>query len=337
MLPKRRCGTLWCLPGAATVCRESDRLILFAFRYVDNVASRYRAASSRRSGDSVGISFETRGPDQFLVVKHCFSKGRGCGSRCGEASPVTYGGLHDSAREERGSDSRLREAFEVTEFEETRMTTKGHTSSLVFRIVVRGSPFLLKIITRTDDPTRHYTCMKAVAEAGLAPHVWYTSIEDRISITDFVESAPFPAVDALVRIPTALRTLHALPPFPRVPNHYQHLMHVPNQQRGCRGRIHPKVSGGEHSAQRRKRGTLRPVRASGCGLPASRSGHGVESQRPVQAGQYPFRRTPRMAGGLGSCFPERSVCRPGGRCGCPNSGTFIGASGRARSTWRTTR
>ena len=80
----------------------------------------------------------------------------------------------------------LREAFGVTDFEDIRMITKGHTSSLVFRIVVRGSPFLLKIITRADDPTRHYSCMKAAAEAGLAPPVWYTSGEDRISITDLL-------------------------------------------------------------------------------------------------------------------------------------------------------
>jgi aminoglycoside phosphotransferase (APT) family kinase protein len=113
----------------------------------------------------------------------------------------------------------LREAFGVTEFEDIRMMTNGHTSSRVFRIVVRGSPFLLKIITRTDDPTRHYTCMKAAAKAGLAPHVWYTSIEDRISITDFVEAVPFPVADALVRIPAALHTLHALPRFSGVPNH----------------------------------------------------------------------------------------------------------------------
>ncbi len=33
--------------------------------------------------------------------------------------------------------------------------------------------------------------MKMAAEAGLAPRVWYTSIEDQISITDFVEEAPF--------------------------------------------------------------------------------------------------------------------------------------------------
>ena len=93
----------------------------------------------------------------------------------------------------------LREAFGVTAFEDIRMMTRGNATSRVFRIVVRGSPFLLKIIMRTDDPTRHYTCMKAAAEAGLAPRVWYTSIEDKICITDFVEEAPLPVTDALVR------------------------------------------------------------------------------------------------------------------------------------------
>jgi len=112
----------------------------------------------------------------------------------------------------------LLEAFGVTEFEDIRMMTKGNATSLVFRIVVRGSPFLLKITMRTDDPTRHYICMRAAAEAGLAPHVWYTNVEDKICITDFVEAAPFPVADALLRIPAALRKLHALPPFPGVPN-----------------------------------------------------------------------------------------------------------------------
>jgi aminoglycoside phosphotransferase (APT) family kinase protein len=113
----------------------------------------------------------------------------------------------------------LREAFGVTDLEEIRMITKGNSTNFVFRIVVRGSPFLLKIIMRTDDATRHYTNMKAAAEGGLAPHVWYTNAEDKISITDFVEAAPFPVADARVRIPATLRKLHALPPFPGVPNH----------------------------------------------------------------------------------------------------------------------
>jgi len=64
---------------------------------------------------------------------------------------------------------------------------------------------------------RHFTCMQAAAEAGLAPRVRYASAEDRICITDFVEAEPFPARDALHRVPTALRTLHALSPFPAAP------------------------------------------------------------------------------------------------------------------------
>ena len=117
----------------------------------------------------------------------------------------------------------LVEAFGVTEFEDIRRMTKGHNFVLVLRIVVRGSPFLLRIIMRPNamiGPEREIMCMKAAAEAGLAPHVWYTSIPDGICITDFVEEMPFPASEALVRMPAALRTLHALPPFPGVVHHF---------------------------------------------------------------------------------------------------------------------
>ncbi len=111
----------------------------------------------------------------------------------------------------------LREAFGVTEFEDISPMTGGHTSSLVFRIIVRGSPYVLKIIAHKDDPTRHYTSMKAAAAAGVAPRVWYTNIEHRISITDFVLAEPLSVPQALVRLPALLRTLHALPPFGRAP------------------------------------------------------------------------------------------------------------------------
>jgi hypothetical protein len=116
----------------------------------------------------------------------------------------------------------LREAFGVTEFEDIRMMTRGNTSALVFRIVVRGNAFLLKIIMRTNPfvgPVRQFTCMKAASEAGLAPRIWYTSVEDGISITDFVAEVPFPAPDALIRMPAVLRVLHALPPFPGCDDH----------------------------------------------------------------------------------------------------------------------
>ncbi len=113
----------------------------------------------------------------------------------------------------------LQEAFGVNEFEDIRMLTAGLSTALVFRIVVRGCPYLLRIITRTDvmnDPTRQFASMKSAAAAGLAPRVWYTSMEDRISITDFVQAQPFPTTEALALLPVILKTLHTLPPFPKM-------------------------------------------------------------------------------------------------------------------------
>ena len=111
----------------------------------------------------------------------------------------------------------LNEAFGVAVFDDIRELTERPGSNRAFRIVVRGSAYLLRINTRAGDMTRHFNCMQAAAEAGLAPGVRYTSADDRISITDFVEAVPFPATNALRLIPAALRTLHALPPFPVAP------------------------------------------------------------------------------------------------------------------------
>jgi hypothetical protein len=111
----------------------------------------------------------------------------------------------------------LEETFGVSEVEDMRDLTERPGSNRAFRISVRGSAYMLRINTRAGDMTRHFTCMQAAADAGLAPRVRYASAEDRISITDFVEAVPLPAADALARIPAALRMLHALPPFPGAP------------------------------------------------------------------------------------------------------------------------
>src|SRR5690242_11123733 len=111
----------------------------------------------------------------------------------------------------------LIEAFGVAEVEDICDLTERPGSNRVFRIAVRGSRYLLRINTRAGDMVRHFTCMQAAADASLAPRVHYANAEDRISITDFVAAVPFPARDALVRIPATLRTLHALPPFPVSP------------------------------------------------------------------------------------------------------------------------
>ncbi len=115
----------------------------------------------------------------------------------------------------------LSEAFGVTKADEIRRIPNGTFNKvMVYRIVVQGAAYLLRIILRTEDPTCHFTCMAAAAEAGLAPRVRYTSVEDRVSITDFVEGViPFPRSEALTRVPRLLRELQALPAFPGRASH----------------------------------------------------------------------------------------------------------------------
>ena len=116
----------------------------------------------------------------------------------------------------------LGEAFGVAEFEEIQTMSAGLSPALVFRMVVKGRPYLMRVVTDTDaavgpgrgDQTRHYRCMKSAAEAGIGPRVWYTNTEDRVSITDFVEARPLPRREALALLPSTLRRLHALTPFP---------------------------------------------------------------------------------------------------------------------------
>ncbi len=111
----------------------------------------------------------------------------------------------------------LNEAFGVSRFEDIRDLTERPGSNRAFRIIVRGTAYLLRINTRPGDMKRHFICMQAAADAGLAPRVRYANAEERISITDFVEPVPLSEPDALVRIPAALRILHALPAFPLSP------------------------------------------------------------------------------------------------------------------------
>jgi thiamine kinase-like enzyme len=116
----------------------------------------------------------------------------------------------------------LRHTFGVSEFEDISALTAGLSSALIFKIVVKGKPYLLRVITRTDamnDPTHWYDCMKTAADAGIAPHEWYTNTDDRVSITDFVKAKPFPLSEARVKLPALLKRLHSLPPFPHRVNY----------------------------------------------------------------------------------------------------------------------
>jgi hypothetical protein len=62
----------------------------------------------------------------------------------------------------------LKGGFGVTEFEDIRMMTAGLSPALVFRIVPRGCPYLLRVVKNTDatagprrgDQTHHFACVR---------------------------------------------------------------------------------------------------------------------------------------------------------------------------------
>ena len=112
-------------------------------------------------------------------------------------------------------------AFGVETYDAIEPLGAGLSTALLFRVEVHGQPYLLRVITRTDaraDPTRMFACMEAAADAGIAPRIWYESVEDRVLITDFIETKPFPD-DMAERMGAVLRTLHGLKPFPNILNY----------------------------------------------------------------------------------------------------------------------
>jgi hypothetical protein len=56
----------------------------------------------------------------------------------------------------------LKITFGTSEYQDIRQLTLGLSSALIFRIVVLGKPYLLRVIIRTDalgDPTHQINCL----------------------------------------------------------------------------------------------------------------------------------------------------------------------------------
>ena len=116
----------------------------------------------------------------------------------------------------------LDQTFHSTTIDHAEPLAAGLSTDLIYRITVKGSPCILRIMTRIDermDPARIFACMRAASGAGIAPPLRYSSPEDGITIIDFIDPVPFPASRALAHLPAILRKLHALPPFPEIVAH----------------------------------------------------------------------------------------------------------------------
>lgn len=124
-------------------------------------------------------------------------------------------------------DAALQAAFGAVAVDEIALLTGGLSTALVYKIVVNGAPYVLRIVMNVNafnDPARQYACMTAAADAGIAPRVLYASAEDALAITDYIESSPlssnFESREALLEAMAAtVRAIHATPLFPKLVNY----------------------------------------------------------------------------------------------------------------------
>jgi thiamine kinase-like enzyme len=122
----------------------------------------------------------------------------------------------------------LMTAFGRTDVESIELLTGGLSTALVYKIVVDGKPWVLRIIMNINpisDPARHYACMTAAARAGVAPAVLYTSVEDALAISEFIPSEPLRSYvrdlsdRMLVQLAEMIRTTQSITPlFPPLTN-----------------------------------------------------------------------------------------------------------------------
>jgi thiamine kinase-like enzyme len=121
----------------------------------------------------------------------------------------------------------LQQAFKTKTVESIVPLAGGLSSALVYKIVVHDKPYVLRLIMEINplsEPVRQYTCMKLAADAGVAPHVYYASTEDALSITEFIQTVPFAgnisSRDALlIELAKTIKRIHSTPLFPKLVNY----------------------------------------------------------------------------------------------------------------------
>lgn len=116
--------------------------------------------------------------------------------------------------------------FDHNEIEDIQLLTGGLSSALVYRIMIAGKNYLLRIVMCADemhDPQRQHICMGLAALANIAPHIYYSNDKDGLAITDFVQAQPlregFISKQALIiALGNTIKAIHTLPLFPKLVN-----------------------------------------------------------------------------------------------------------------------
>src|ERR1700709_945891 len=85
----------------------------------------------------------------------------------------------------------LRAAFGTATYDAATPVAGGRSGALIQRVVVAGRAYLVRVGGSPHaDAATEMANVRSAAEAGIAPKVWYTSVEDRTMITDFIERQP---------------------------------------------------------------------------------------------------------------------------------------------------
>ncbi len=120
----------------------------------------------------------------------------------------------------------LQTTFNTTKIDRISLLTGGLSSALVYKIVVAGRPYVLRLvmeINQLTDPARQYACMQTAATAGVTPAVHYASVADALAITGFIATTPLSThftapEDRLLIVVKTIKALHATPLFPKLVN-----------------------------------------------------------------------------------------------------------------------
>lgn len=127
-------------------------------------------------------------------------------------------------RQQAASDA-LRQAFGVdARLEDFQPLTGGMSGARVFRLRTRGRDHLLRLEREGADSHRHFACLAAAAEAGIAPAVRHADARSGIVITAFVKARPLAEHGGgreglLAEMAGLVRGLQNGPAFPAGPGH----------------------------------------------------------------------------------------------------------------------
>lgn len=148
----------------------------------------------------------------------------------------------------------LQQTFGTSTVEAIELMTRGLSPALVYKIQVNGQAYILRLVMAINeliDPAREYACLRAAADAGIAPAVLYADANAAVSICRFIAGPPIwvglPEKDVQLKsIAEKVKAIHALPLFPPLINFLEGMTHF--RDRFLEMNMFPESATAEHFA-----------------------------------------------------------------------------------------